>query len=108
MNDRCLRHSQRITDSDSHYGPESEGENHQTKHGYLMLSLSLVANIAPFVAMPGAPFVASDRSVRSKARSPERSFLFLVAMPCVTSSLLFLLASLLLLVRHLLLLARHL
>ena len=28
--------------------------------------------------MPGAPFVAFDRSVRSDARSPERSFMLLV------------------------------
>ena len=33
-------------------------------------------------AMPFAPFVASDRSVRSKARSPDRSVrTLLVAMP---------------------------
>ena len=35
--------------------------------------------LAPFVVRPGAPtVVASDRSVRSDARSPVRSFLLLV------------------------------
>ena len=36
---------------------------------------------APFVATPFSPFVASDRSVRSKARSPEQvASLLLLAM----------------------------
>ena len=59
--------------------------------------------VVPFVAMPlllvvrpGAPFVASDRSVRSDARSPVRSDALVPT------------SFLLLLVRHLLLLAWHL
>ena len=42
------------------------------RNSFLLLEARML-----LLAMPGAPFVASDRSVRSKARSPVRSFLFL-------------------------------
>ena len=63
----------------------------------------LVSNSFLFlVVRPGAPFVAFERSVRSKALCSVRSFLFLVVRPGAPSSFL------LLLVRHLLLVAMHL
>ena len=46
-----------------------------------------MSSVAPFVAMPGAPIVASDRSVRSDARSPDRSVLAPFVVRCDGTSM---------------------